>query len=236
MKTLRPLFLIPAMALCLAPPAQAVSEFAGATFPEQIVQEITATEQYAKQATEVATQLQQLENQVLNMAQLPTQTWASVQSTLQQLVNIVQAANGISYASQNALAQMQQTYGDPNQLASNPSQSIGQWRTHFNNQVGAALQAIGLSLSDFQTRQQALNQIESLSQTSTGRMQAIQAGNQIAGMTVNQLQLLRQQLATAQSVQMQYQATQMNTQAQEQNQVRQFIQNSATTPDYVGSP
>jgi type IV secretion system protein TrbJ len=231
MKILRLTFPIAAVILCLAPSAHAVSEFAGSTWPEQVVQEITATEQYAKQATEVATQLQQLENQVINMEQLPTQTWASVQNNLQQLVDVVQAANGISYASQNALAQMQQTYGDPGQLASNQSQSIGQWRTSFNSQVGSALKAIGLSLSDFQTRQQALHQIESLSQTSTGRMQAIQAGNQIAGMTVNQLQLLRQQLATAQSVQMQYQATQMNTQAQEQNQVEQFIKNSATTPD-----
>lgn len=233
MKVKQTLLLIPAICLSLlpVPQAYAVSEFAGATFPEQVVQEITATEQYAKQATMVATQLQQLENQVINMAPIPSQEWNSVQSNLNQLVNVVQAANGISYASQNALAKMQQTYGDPNQLLSNQSNAIGTWRKNFNSQVGSALSAIGLSLQNFQTRQQALRSVEALSQSASGRMKAIQAGNQIAGMTVNQLQLLRQQLAVAQSVQMQYQSTQLNTKSQEQNQVRQFQNNSSTTPD-----
>ncbi|MBU2809399.1 P-type conjugative transfer protein TrbJ, partial [Acidithiobacillus ferrooxidans F221] len=51
--------------LALLPaPAFAVSEVAGATFPEQIVQEATSVQQLAKQAQEVTTQISMYANDI----------------------------------------------------------------------------------------------------------------------------------------------------------------------------
>lgn len=211
MKIMRPLFLAFAIALCVIPQAYAVSTFAGATFPEQIVQEITATEQYAKQATEVATQLQQLENQVVNMQNLGSGSWSSAQSALNQLAQTVSAAEGISYAAQNSLDAMQQNGGNP--LAADMSQQIGTWRANYTDQVQNYLKLSGLNPNGFQRLSQTLQTIASLGNSASGRKAVLQAGNQIAATSVQELQSLSQQLHTAHALQMEHQQLQDKQQA-----------------------
>ncbi|MEJ2631155.1 MAG: hypothetical protein P8011_06060 [Acidihalobacter sp.] len=210
MKIMHPLFLAFAIALCVIPQARAVSEFAGSTWPEQVVQEITATEQYAKQATEVATQLQQLENQVINMANLGSGSWSSAQSALSQLAQTVSAAEGISYAAQNSLNTMQQN-GNP--LAADMSKQIGTWRSNYTAQVKQYLQLSGLGTNGFSTLSQALNSIAEAGNSASGRKAVLQAGNQIAATSVQALQSLSQQLHTAHALQMEHQQLQDKQQA-----------------------
>ncbi len=188
-----------AMSAIAMVPAHATGLIAGATFPEQIVQELTAVEQYATQAQQLQAQFQQVYNQALSLESLPTQMWPNVSGNLQQLIHLIGSAQGLTYATQNTAAGVQQQYGVNGQSY---QANLSQWNGNLTSQIQQALNQDGLQASDFQTQQQALNQVENASQSAAGRMQVLQAGNQISGMLVNQLQGLQQTMMTNGQVEM----------------------------------
>jgi P-type conjugative transfer protein TrbJ len=186
----------------------------GATLPEQIVQESTAVSSLGRQAQEVANQLQQIQYEVQNLKNLPQNLWTSEYGDLTELTNIVSQADGLSYAMQNVNAEFQSQY--PSYTPSeNYNQQYQQWSQNTSNSIAAALQAQNLDASDFATQQAALQQIESASQSAAGRMQVLQAGNQIAAMTVTQLQQLQQLQSSNSDAQLAYIKQQQTEQAQQ---------------------
>lgn len=185
-----------ALAAALAVPSVALAGGGGlgilnATLPEQILQEVTAMEQLGKQAEEVSNQLRQIDYMARNLQSLPQNMWSQTYGDLNQLTNIVSQANGLSYAMQNVDSEFQSKY--PSYSPSeNYDQQFQQWNQTTSNSIAGALQAQGLNAQNFATQQAALQQIEAASQSATGRMQVLQAGNQIASMEVTQLQQLQQ--------------------------------------------
>ena len=213
-----------AMATLGAAPAHATGMIAGATFPEQIVQEMTLVEQYATQAQQLQAQFQMVYNQAMNLKNLPTQMWPNVSGQLQSLVNLIGQAQGLTYAAQNTAAGVQQQYGVNGQ---DYQTNLSQWNGNLTSQIRQALNSFGLQAQDFQTQQQALQQIQNASQSATGRMQVMQAGNQIAGLMVNQLQGLQQTIMTNGQVQMNAIGAK-NAQDLQKNQINQSFLNGST--------
>jgi len=62
--------------------------------------------------------------------------------------------------------------------------------------VKAPLEAANLNTSTFETEGEQLNRMTTRSQSAVGRMQTLQAGNEIASQNVQQLQKLRDLVAT----------------------------------------
>ena len=213
-----------AIATLGAAPAHATGMIAGATFPEQIVQEMTLVEQYATQAQQLQAQFQMVYNQAMNLKNLPTQMWPNVSGQLQSLVNLIGQAQGLTYAAQNTAAGVQQQYGVNGQ---DYQTNLSQWNGNLTSQIQQALNSFGLQAQDFQTQQQALQQIQNASQSATGRMQVMQAGNQIAGLMVNQLQGLQQTIMTNGQVQMNAIGAR-NAQDLQKNQINQSFLNGST--------
>ena len=213
-----------AMATLSAAPVHATGMIAGATFPEQIVQEMTLVEQYATQAQQLQAQFQMVYNQAMNLKNLPTQMWPNVSGQLQSLVNLIGQAQGLTYAAQNTAAGVQQQYGVNGQ---DYQTNLSQWNGNLTSQIQQALNSFGLQAQDFQTQQQALQQIQNASQSATGRMQVMQAGNQIAGLMVNQLQGLQQTIMTNGQVQMNAIGAR-NAQDLQKNQINQSFLNGST--------
>ncbi|MDA8093941.1 MAG: P-type conjugative transfer protein TrbJ [Betaproteobacteria bacterium] len=180
-----------ALAAIITTPARATGLIAGATFPEQIVQELTLVQQYIAQAQQLQEQYQMVYNQAQNLENMPEQLWTNASGSLQQLVQLVGNAQGLSYASQNTVAAIQQQFGAPNAALSNYAQSLSQWTDNLDHQIAGVLQQYDLSSSNFQSTQSALQAIQNASQSASGRMQVLQAGNQISGLMVNQLQSLQ---------------------------------------------
>jgi P-type conjugative transfer protein TrbJ len=198
----------------------------GATLPEQIVQEMTQTMQLTKQAEQVSNQLMMLENEARNLASLPTNFSSQMSGQLSQLTQIIGQANGLSFAGQNITSQFQQQY--PGYVSGN---SFGQqYQTWFNNSqqsTQAALQAQHLNAQDFATQNSALSSITAASQTATGRMQVLQAGNQIAAMQVKSLQHLETINSANSDAQLAYR--------QQQNEVQNASKQAAVQYLYGGS-
>lgn len=213
-----------AFALLATTPAHATGMIAGATFPEQIVQELTLVEQYATQAQQLQAQFQMVYNQAMNLKNLPTQMWPNVSGQLQNLINLVGNAQGLTYAAQNTAAGVQAQYGVNGQSY---QQNLSQWNGNLQSQIQQALNSFGLQAQDFQTQQQALQQIQNASQSATGRMQVMQAGNQIAGLMVNQLQGLQQTIMANGQVQLNAIGAK-NAQNLQKSQINQQFLNGST--------
>lgn len=215
----------------LSAPAGAGTLTGGATFPEQIVQELTAAQQLAQQAEEVQQQIQMVYDQAKNLESMPTQMWSSVQSDLNNLVNIAGQAQGLSYASQNIASQFSQTYPAASSIGENYGQQMQTWTTNTNSQIQSMLEQNHLQADQFATQQSALQAIQNASQSAAGRMQVLQAGNQIAGMEVNQIQQLQQEIMAGNSAIGAYEAQRVNERQQARNDENSFIEqnNAATT-------
>lgn len=176
----------------------------GATLPEQITQEATLVEQYTQQAQQTLQQIQMVANQVRNLKSLPMQLWSNANAQLQQLVQLVGNAKGLSYAAQNTVSAVQQQFGAPNAVLTNYNRSLQTWVGNLDDQIARTLQQYNLNAQNFQTTQSALQEIEAASQSAQGRMQVLQAGNQIAGLMVNQLQSLQSDIQAGNQVMMNY--------------------------------
>ncbi len=224
------IILISAIAFALSPAfAFAGTLTGGATFPEQIVQEVTEVQQLAQQAQQVQEQIQMVYQQAMNLKNLPTQMWSSVSGDLNNLVNIAGQAQGLSYASQNIASQFTQTYPAASSIGNNYGQQMQTWTTDTNGQIQSMLQQNHLQANQFASQQSALQAIQNASQSAGGRMQVLQAGNQIAGMEVNQIQQLQQEIMAGNSAMGSYEAQQVNQRQQATNNVNNLYSQAAAS-------
>ncbi|MGO9445706.1 MAG: P-type conjugative transfer protein TrbJ [Thiobacillaceae bacterium] len=199
-----------------------------ASLPEQIVQEGTLINQLTQTITQTSQQLQMLVNQIKNLQSLPTQLWPNISSQIAQLINIAGQAQGLTYASMNTASQVQMQYGNASARLPNYSQSLQQWTTNLNSQVASILRQYGFEANNFSTEQSALQGIQNASQSAVGRLQVLQAGNQISGMMVNQLQLLRGDILSGNQVMMNAMANQANQEQQDRNNGNAWIKSNST--------
>jgi P-type conjugative transfer protein TrbJ len=80
------------------------------------------------------------------------------------------------------------------------------WSEQSRDNVKAAMEAANLNTSTFESEDAQLARMVARSQSAVGRMQAIQAGNEITSQNVQQLQKLRDLLATQINMQGNYMA------------------------------
>jgi P-type conjugative transfer protein TrbJ len=192
--------------------ASASGMIAGATFPEQIVQEATQVEQLNNVVQQVQQGFQSLQNQAMNLKSLNGMNEVqSLGPLLSQLVNVAQQGTNLSYAGQNIAGQFQQTYPGWTQGQNYQSQ-YQNWRNTTNQNLQNELSAAGLQAQDFTNETSALNAAQNLSQTAGGRLQAIQAGTQVTSMVAQQVQQLRQLIMNQQQSQVAYQMQQQQLQ------------------------
>ena len=162
-----------------------------ATLPEQIIQELTLTNQLTEQANTAENSFKNLTSGFSGSNALQGWQVSQITGQLTNLVNIIAKAQGVSYTAQNVAQQVKTTYGDPTQAIGNYQQQVATWTANTNSQIAQVLQQYKMNANDFQTQQQALNTIQQHSQTASGAMDLMQAGNQISGMLVTQIQKLQ---------------------------------------------
>jgi P-type conjugative transfer protein TrbJ len=212
-----------AIAALASTPAHATGMIAGATFPEQIVQELTLVEQYATQAQQLQAQFQQVYNQAVNMQNIPAQLWPNISGQLQNLINLVGNAKGLSYAAANTVSAVQSQFGKPSAVLSNYNASLQTWTGNLDSQIADVLKQYGLNASNFQTTQSALASIQAQSQSAAGRKAVLQAGNQISALMVNQMQGLQSDIQAGNQATLNYMAMQAHTQVNQSNSVTPIL-------------
>jgi P-type conjugative transfer protein TrbJ len=164
----------------------------------QYGQEVETAVNTAKQ---LETQIQQYENMLLQGLSLPESLFSPLISNIQQIQSLYNqskalAGNLASFDSQfRAQFQGYDTY--LTKIGQNPGyvQSFySQWAQQGLDANRTAMEVAGANLNQIPGEDQTLAALVNQSQSAQGRLQAIQAGNQIAAQEVQQMQKLREMM------------------------------------------
>lgn len=189
--------------------------------PENLVQNILS---YAQEfataintAEQLATQYRQLEIELQQARKLNSdQIRGRIMNGVRQLADIQQKTRGITYEYGRTEGAFDQQYPDMpayNGMSGRDyAAQAAKANQQLQNSVRDAMLAQGL-ISNAASDQDALNALVSTSNSADGQLAAVQAGNQIAAMTAQQLIQLQQIMATSAREQSSYMAAQASANA-----------------------
>jgi P-type conjugative transfer protein TrbJ len=186
------------------------------TFYQQMFEYAEAVSTTLNTAEQLKTQIQQYQNMVTQGSGLPNSMFGSIAADLKSVVNIYTRSQSLGRQIQNMDSQFNTIFPGfesyLNQAANSAEvptrERYQKWSQQNRDSVKTALEAANLNTSTFESEDVQLNRLVARSQSSVGRMQAIQAGNEIASNNVQQLQKLRDLLATQINMQGNYMAQQ----------------------------
>lgn len=174
------------------------------TFYQQMFQYAEEVNTSLNTAEQLKNQIQQYQNMVTQGKSLPNSIFGSTATDLQSAVSIYNRSQSLGRELQNIDTQFNdkfpgfQSYlnGTTNYTALSTQERYQHWSEQGRDNVKSALEAANLNTSSFESEDTKLASMVARSQSAVGRMQAIQAGNEIASQNVQQLQKLRDLLAT----------------------------------------
>lgn len=164
---------------------------------------MTQAQQLQQQAQSYATQLRQYANMVQNTTALPYQIWNTVQNDIMQVRNLSNAAALLSGNSGSMVNRLSSAAGYANQAANlgNIGGQFTMWQQTIGNNVDMLGRTLGLQQGQQQTNAALIEQMQAHSATATGQLQVLQAGNELAGATANQLIQIQATLAATAQLQ-----------------------------------
>jgi type IV secretion system protein TrbJ len=189
--------------------------FVGATEITQLLNNIELVHQTLKQAEQLSAELQMLNNMVQNIKNIPNQIWSTITQDLQAVMRVVQQGQALAFSASNISEEFTRKFPGFVQ-PTNYIASYKSWSDTTRDSIRGALAAANLQSQQFATEESALSQLRSMSQSSEGRMQALQVGTQVAVEQVAQLQKLRALVMS----QIQAQDTYMASQQQQKDSVK----------------
>lgn len=186
------------------------------TFYQQMFQYAEEVNTSLNTAEQLKKQIQQYQNMITQGKSLPNSIFGSIATDLKSVVSIYNRSQSLGRELQNMDTQFNvkfpgfQSYlnGAANYTALTTEENYQNWSEQGRDNVRSALEAANLNTSSFESEDTKLASMVARSQSAVGRMQAIQAGNEIASQNVQQLQKLRDLLATQINMQGNYMAQQ----------------------------
>ena len=150
--------------------------------------------QIAQQVRQLEHELRMLRNMALNTATAESVAWADVRTALQSLGRVVEIGLAIPYTAENVAAVFQARFPGYEPPAS-WSDSYRSWTTSVLDTLRGTLASAGLNVADAASVQAALDGLRAASDGTRGRLEALQIGNQIASLQVEEMAKLRQLVA-----------------------------------------
>ncbi len=215
-------------------PHRAAAQFAvfdAAGNAQWVKQTLTEIKSLAQQAQSYATQLQQYQtelnqyaNMVTNTAALPQQAWGTVQSDIMRVQALSNAASLLSGNSGSLISRLQNASAYASQagsLANIPGQITGYQQTIGNN-LSTMGKTLGMQQGMESNNTALLATLQQHSQSATGQMQAIQAGNELAHAQATQLMQIQATLSTTAQMQATQMAVDADRRAAEDAEIQRF--------------
>lgn len=208
----------------IIPSAQAFAIYCEncSTIWDQASQIGNQVKQISNQADQIANQINQYNEMVKQGLALPDKVFGSITSSMDSLRNVYQSGRSLAHSAADLDQQFRQQFKGYKSYLEEIEQTgynenmPANWRkwaeTGFDN-ARTALLAVGMQTGAFADEDAVLQTLVDRSATAQGRMQAIQAGNEIAAQQVQQLQKLREMIATSVTLQANYVAQQTERQA-----------------------
>ncbi|NKJ23849.1 P-type conjugative transfer protein TrbJ [Dyella sp. SG609] len=184
----------------------------GTNLSQNILTAARSLQSNINQAQQIAYQLQMYKNMLQNTAALPEQVWADASGTLNQLANVAQTGQSLSYSAASVNGQFQSTFPGY-KTSTDYGASYRQWSQTALDSMRGALNAAGVQNANFANEEQTIAGLRVAASGALGQKAAVDAGNQIAMAQVSQLQELRQLMMAQMQSQTAYQAQQVQSQA-----------------------
>jgi P-type conjugative transfer protein TrbJ len=210
-------------------PRNAHAQFGGAQTVFDPAMFARQFQQLQQETQTLAAEAQQLQYMIKNTTGGSAGVWQSDQSMLDELGGLIQQQGGLSYSLGNLQAQFQQQFPGYT-VPQNPDQQEAQnIATTLNTLNGTLADAQGQA-QNFANEQAQFAQLEGMNRTATGRLQAIQVGNEIALQQAQQIQMLRQLVVAMINAQNVAAANRINGQAAEDASVQRWLSAGPTVP------
>lgn len=198
-------------------PAYAIYCSNCSTFYQQMFEYVEAVNTALSAAEQAKTQMQQYNNMITQGASLPNSMFGSITGDLQRVASVYNRAQSLGRDISNLDQQFNTQFPGYETYVQRFVQSSGKatdmmpdrferWSAQGLDNAKVSMEAAGMNVSTFADEDAHLNQLVSRSQSAVGRQQAIQAGNEIAASNVQQLQKLRDLVATQVQMQGNYMA------------------------------
>jgi len=208
-------FLLGAAAALMSPPAASqLLTWDPVTFIPTYMNALQTLESNINEATQIKNQLDQYRNMTQNTESLSPQDWQSASSDLQRLATLVQGGQSMSYSMQNLDASFRQRFPGY-QAPTNSNQSFQALTDTSLDSIRTSLIAANAQSGQMDSESAVLANLRSAANGTQGQKAAIDAGNQIAIMQVEQTQKMRQLVMAQMQAQSAYMATETQSKAAE---------------------
>ena len=187
----------------------------------------------ARELQQVNNQIQSLENQATmlinqakNLASLPYSSVAQLEASIQRTEQLLTQAQRIAYSVTTIDQAFTQVYPQNYTASTSNSQLLTDAQTRWQNARVAYQDSMHVQAGVVQNLDNARTQINALissSQSASGALQATQSGNQIMGLAAQQLADLTGVIAAMARAQSLDGAGKLETQAQSQQQMQNFL-------------
>jgi type IV secretion system protein TrbJ len=157
---------------------------------QEVQSVVNQGQQLYQQVQQLQNEIQMLQNMNVNSLTAGTVAWGDLQRILNSLGQAVQTGLSLPYTLTNVSTAFQQRF--PGYVPPTDwSAAYDSWSTTALDTLRGTLAAAGQNVSDAASLQSALQALRSSNDSAQGRLQAIQIGNQIASLTVEELAKLR---------------------------------------------
>jgi P-type conjugative transfer protein TrbJ len=150
--------------------------------------------QIAQQVQQLQHELQMLQNMALHTLQAPTVAWGETQAALAALGQAIQVGLSIPYTLSNVADVFEGRF--PGYVAPTDwPTAYESWSSSALDTLRGTLASAGRNVADAPNVQAALDALRSSNDSAQGRLEALQIGNQIASLQVEEMTKLRQLFA-----------------------------------------
>ena len=231
LKFKRPLFAAMIGALTLSQPAYQAHAFAlpvfdAGAFGQNIVDAAKTLQQINNQISQLQNDAQMLINQAKNLIKLPGSIAGNLQSSLHQLDNLIRNANGVAYKISEIDQKFQDLYPDEyssatsnNQIFQDAKAIWQQAKQGFQHSMHVQANVVEQVRND----QTILDGLISDSQSATGNLQVMQAGNQIQALAAKQNMQLQSLLAASARAEALNEAAKLQSKEQARARFQNFL-------------
>ncbi|WP_168409157.1 P-type conjugative transfer protein TrbJ [Erwinia amylovora] len=206
----------------------------------QLLNNVQLVQETETSLNQLQTQLNSYQNLVNNTKNIPEQVWGNAFSDISKVSSLIQQSKALAAQATNLDSEFSSRYGSyENYLNGSLSgdtwtSKYSQWSNETNDNLKYALKGAGLQLDQMDDEDSTIKSLQAMSESSTGRMQAIQVGNQMAAQGIRQTQKLRQMMGMQIQMQADYMATQADQSAAQRADVANFNK-QVTIPTTDGS-
>jgi len=167
--------------------------------------------QYEKQVEQYENQFISYKNMLQNIGKLPQQQWDQFSQSVLELKKIINYGEGINFAASSYDADFRSLFKGYDKYLTEAKgghldfqAQYKQLRISTRDSINGALKSLGLQVSDIQSDEATMKQLQNLSQSATGQLGAIQAANAIAVHQTHALKKLQQTIMLQANMQAQF--------------------------------